>query len=104
MPNRWMAVEYQLPAAAQPIDGTDHDIEGQQHQQPLEPPGMVHIEDAQGTEQLVTKGAVCVQISIRILVLGNYGADDGCECQGKQQDNSQLNGTKEFPQWVRVLQ
>jgi hypothetical protein len=68
--HRWIPVENQLPTAAEPIDGTDHDIEGQQQQQALEPPGVVHIEYPQGTEQLVTESPKGMQIGVRIVILG----------------------------------
>jgi hypothetical protein len=45
-----------------------------------------------------------MQVGIRAFILGNNGADDGCERQREQQHNGQLDGTEKFPQRVRVLQ
>ena len=65
---------------------------------------MVHVENSQGTEQLVFKSTIGVQVGIWILVLRDNRTDNGCYRQREQKEYGQLDRNEEFPQRVRAFQ
>jgi hypothetical protein len=84
----------------QAVRRTDDDVGGEQHHQDLEPPGMVHVEEAQHPEEAVERLAEGGHVGGRLAVLGDEGPDDGGDRQRQQQDNGQLDRGQQFPDGV----
>ena len=62
----------------------------------LKPPGMIHVKNIEDGKQTNHVPAVCVQICVGTLILGNQSSNDG-SCSQRQKDrNGQLNRCEKF--------
>ena len=94
------ANEQQIALLGDPIRRTDDDVGGEHQNQHLEPPGVIHVEEAQDRKKTKKRLSKSSQVRRRLAVLRNEGADDGRRRQRKQQNNGQSYRCEKVPDSV----
>ncbi len=81
----------------QALDGAGDQVQREDRHQPQEPPGVVHVEEVEGLENLELGLAEALQVLLGTGRLRQNGADDRGDGEQDECGNRQLEGAEEVP-------